>query len=101
MLIAPVRLKLLAAQVWSASQTEDELDHRTVSNLPPRVGASTLPTISAGRIRCARVHVRCWRRRRRDATCLVVLVLAPIVTVVAAEVVGHRHVAEAVERIRH
>jgi len=28
------------------------------------------------------------------------LVLAPIVTVVGAELVGHRHVAEAVERLR-
>jgi low temperature requirement protein LtrA len=33
------------------------------------------------------------------AVCLVVLMLAPIVTVVGAELVGHRHVAEAVQRL--
>jgi low temperature requirement protein LtrA len=33
------------------------------------------------------------------AICLVVLVLAPIVTVVGAELVGHRHVAEAIQRL--
>ena len=34
------------------------------------------------------------------AVCLVVMVLAPIVTVVGAELVGHRHVAEAIERLQ-
>lgn len=34
------------------------------------------------------------------AICLVVLMLAPVVTVVGFEVVGHRHVAAALERLR-
>jgi low temperature requirement protein LtrA len=34
------------------------------------------------------------------AACLVVLMFAPIVTVVGYETVGHRHVAEALERVR-
>ena len=33
------------------------------------------------------------------AVCLVVLMLAPAVTVVGYELVGHRHIAEAIERI--
>jgi hypothetical protein len=32
--------------------------------------------------------------------CLLVLTLAPLVTVVGYETVGHRHVAEIVDRIR-
>jgi hypothetical protein len=34
------------------------------------------------------------------AVCLVVLVFAPVVTVVGYETVGHRHVADALERMR-
>ena len=33
------------------------------------------------------------------AACLVVLALAPTVTVVGYEVLGHRHMAEALERL--
>jgi hypothetical protein len=33
------------------------------------------------------------------AICLVVLVLAPLVTVVGYETVGHRHLAEALEQM--
>jgi len=34
------------------------------------------------------------------APCLLVLMFAPVVTVVGFETVGHRHVAEALERLR-
>jgi hypothetical protein len=34
------------------------------------------------------------------ATCLVVLMFAPVVTVVGYETLGHRHVAEAMTRMR-
>jgi hypothetical protein len=33
------------------------------------------------------------------AVCLIVLALAPVVTVVGYESLGHRHIAEAVERL--
>jgi len=33
------------------------------------------------------------------AVCLIVLMLAPIVTVVGYETVGHRHMAQAMERL--